>query len=304
MNQIKTFQQLTSHLAEMNCQPTVAVICPYDDETCDAVDKALSEGFIKAVLIGEKDKTDPKGLFNRYSDGRVEYLDAVDPVDAARKGVALARENKADIIMKGLVGTDQLLHAVLDKQVGILPKGKLLSHITVSEIPGMDRLLFYSDVAVIPYPTLEQREQIIRLDLNVIRKFGITHPKVALIHFTEKVNPKFPNSVDYQTIVYRASKGEYGDMIAGGPMDVKTAVDLHSAQVKGIKSDVCGNADLLIFPNIESGNTFYKTVSYFAKAKMAGMLLGPTVPVVLPSRSDSAESKFYSLAMAALDATL
>lgn len=299
MSQIKTFKELTGHLASMKTQPIVAVACPYDEETCGAVSKALADGFIKAVLVGEKDKIEATGIVGQFP-GLVATVDVADSYEAASKAVTIVHDGGADILMKGLVGTDVLLRAVLNKETGILPKGNLLTHITVSEIPGMDRLLFYSDVAVIPYPTLEQREQMIRLDLGLVRKFGVERPKVALIHFTEKVNPKFPNSVDYQTIVGKAEAGEYGDMVAGGPMDVKTAVDLHSAMVKGIKSEVCGKADILIFPNIESGNTFYKTVSYFAHARMAGMLLGTTAPVVLPSRSDSSDSKYNSLALAAL----
>lgn len=299
MSQIKTFGELASFLNSMTEQPVVVVVCPYDEETCGTVLKALADGFIKAVLVGERSKIEATGIVRDYPE-LVEVIDANDSVDAASKAVALVNEGKAAILMKGLVNTDVLLRAVLNKETGILPKGNLLTHITVSEIPGMDRLLFYSDVAVIPYPTLEQREKMILLDLALLRKFGIERPKVALIHFNEKVNPKFPNSVDYQQIVENSISGKYGEMIAGGPMDVKTAVDLHSAQVKGIESEVCGNADLLIFPNIESGNTFYKTISYFAKARMAGMLLGTIAPVVLPSRSDSTDSKYNSLALAAL----
>jgi phosphate butyryltransferase len=299
MSSINSFKELFAELASQKRCATVAVVCPYDEETCGAVAKAINEGFIKALLVGEKEKIAHGGLPQQFPD-KVEIVETADVYEAATAGVKLVHDGKAEILMKGLVGTDVLLHAVLNKETGILPKGELLTHVTVSEISGMNRLLFYSDVAVIPYPTLEQREKIIMADLALIRKFGIARPKVALIHFTEKVNPKFPNSVDYQTIVGKAEAGEYGDMVAGGPMDVKTAVDLHSAQVKGIQSEVCGNADLLIFPNIESGNTFYKTISYFAKAQMAGMLIGPTAPVVLPSRSDSAESKYNSLALAAL----
>ena len=284
MSLITSFKELTEHLATLNHQPRVAVVCPYDEGTCGAVADALSDGFIRAILVGDKSMIEATGLPARFP-SLVEIEEASTPAEAAAAGVRLAREKKADILMKGLVGTDVLLHAVLNKEQGILDRGNLLTHITVSHVPGMNRLLFYSDVAVIPYPTLEQRVKMIHLDLGVLRRFGIERPKVALIHFTEKVNPKFPNSVDY---------------VLGGPMDVKTACDLHSAQVKGIESEVCGAADLLIFPNIESGNTFYKTLSYFAKARMAGMLLGPDVPVVLPSRSDSADSKYNSLALAAL----
>lgn len=299
MSRINSFSALTRHLSEMKKQPTVAVVCPYDEETCEAVGMALADGIIRAILVGERHKIEAAGLPSRFPD-LTEIHEAADKKEAAAKGVILTREKRADILMKGLVGTDDLLRAVLNKEYGILPKGELLSHLTVSEVPGMDRLLFFGDVAVIPYPTLAQREQMIPLDLAVLRKFGIERPKVALIHFTEKVNPKFPNSVDYQTLIAEAEDGKFGDAILAGPMDVKTAMDLHSAKVKGLESEVCGNADLLIFPNIESGNTFYKTLSYFAKAEVAGMLLGTTSPVVLPSRADSARSKYNSLALASL----
>ena len=299
MTTIKSFSQLTDHLSLMASKPKVAVVCPYDTDTCEAVFEALADGLIKAVLVGEKGKIDATHIAAKFPDS-VEIVDAASDKDAAATAVAFAREGKADILMKGLIGTDTLLHAVLDKQNGILPPGNLLTHITVSEIPGLDRLIFYSDVAVIPYPTLEQREKILMLDAEVLRRFGIENPKVALIHFTEKVNPKFPNSVDYQTMVGRAQAGEYGRVTVGGPMDVKTAFDLHSAKVKGITSPVAGHADLLLFPNIESANTFYKTMSYFVEAEMAGALLGTSVPVVLPSRADSASNKFFSLALASM----
>lgn len=299
MSKITTFAQLTAHLAELRHCPTVAVVCPYDDGTVESLSRALSHGFIKAILIGDKRLIAETGLPEQFP-AQVTVVDAPDMKDAAEQGVALTRGKEADILMKGLVATDVLLHAVLNKETGILERGKLLTHITVSEIPGLGRLLFYSDVAVIPYPTLQQRVGIIHMDLDVLRRFGIDAPKVALINFNEKINPKFPNSVDYQELVRLGSEGEFGDAVLGGPMDVKTAVDLHSAEVKGIESPVCGNADLLIFPNIEAGNTFYKTISFFTPARMAGMLLGPDSPVVLPSRSDNADSKFNSLALASL----
>lgn len=299
MNVIRNFSELTSRLSEMEKCPVVAVVCPYDAETCEAVEMALRRRLIKAVFVGEEGKMVTDRLLEEYADITSEVI-APDKKEAAAMAVGMVHDHKADILMKGLIGTDDLLRAVLNKENGLLPKGGLLSHITVSEIPGMDRLLFFSDVAVIPYPTLEQREKMIPLDLGVVRRFGIAKPKVALIHFTEKVNPKFPNSVDYQTLIAEAEEGKFGEVEMAGPMDVKTAVDLHSAQVKGIVTAVAGSADLLIFPNIESGNTFYKTVSYFAKARMAGMLIGTVAPVVLPSRSDSTESKFNSLALASL----
>lgn len=168
----------------------------------------------------------------------------------------------------------------------------------MAQIPTYNKLLFFSDAAVIPRPTLAQFEAMLKYDLEVCRRLGISEPRVALIHCTEKINEKFPHTLDYAVLKERAASGAYGSMFLDGPMDVKTACDAHSGEVKGISSPVVGHADLLIFPNIESGNTFYKTVSLFGDANMAGMLRGTIAPVVVPSRADSGNSKYYSLALA------
>lgn len=301
MQALKNFSELTEHLKNNGVRKRVSVVCADDPETEYAVCRALREGFADFIMVGDRTRLEAYPDLAEFT-GRIEIIDIKDPDEAARHAVALAREGKADVIMKGIINTDNLLRAILNKETGILPKGSVLTHITAGEIPGYHKLLFFSDVAVIPYPTLEQRKSIIEYGISTLRRFGISQPKVALIHFTEKVNPKFPNSVDYQELVCLSKEGAFGEAILAGPMDVKTACDLHSAKVKHIESPVCGDADLLIFPNIESGNTFYKTVTLFAKAEVAGMLQGPKVPVVLPSRSDSGMSKYNSLAMAILTA--
>ena len=228
----------------------------------------------------------------------VKVYEATSPDKAAQEGVALVREGHADVLMKGIINTDNLLRAVLNKEHGLLPQGNVLSHITVAQIPTYNKLLFFSDAAVIPRPTLAQFEAMLKYDLEVCRRLGISEPRVALIHCTEKINEKFPHTLDYAVLKERAASGAYGSMFLDGPMDVKTACDAHSGEVKGISSPVVGHADLLIFPNIESGNTFYKTVSLFGDANMAGMLRGTIAPVVVPSRADSGNSKYYSLALA------
>ena len=168
------------------------------------------------------------------------------------------------------------------------------------EIPTYHKLLFFSDAAVIPRPTLQQRIEMIWYAICTCRHFGIEQPRVALIHCTEKVSAKFPHSLDYVNIVELAEAGEFGNVIIDGPLDVRTACEQASGDIKGIVSPINGQADVLIFPNIESGNAFYKSVSLFAQAEMAGLLQGPICPVVLPSRSDSGLSKYYSIAMACL----
>lgn len=301
MQQINSFPQMIEHLRQSGFRKTVAVVCPYDEETISAASRAYNEGLADLILIGDNRLSAilPESLAKASG---VQVINADTPDEAAHTAVLMIHEGKADILMKGLINTDNFLRAILNKETGLLPKGKLLTHLSVAQLPSYKKLLFFSDVAVIPYPTMEQRSEMITYDLATCRKLGITQPKVALIHFTEKVNPKFPNSTDYVQLIEMAVNGRFGDVKMAGPMDVKTACDSHSAAVKGLTSDVCGDADLLIFPNIESGNTFYKTITLFGNAVIAGILQGPSCPVILSSRSDSAESKFLSMALACVNA--
>ncbi len=280
MDPIRNFEQLTSHLQTVSERKRVAVVCGTDDHTQYAINRAHKEGFAEFIMVGEGLSTD----------------------DASREGVRLVRQGEADVLMKGIVNTDNLLRAILDKEQGLLPRGRVLTHLSVMKIPSYDKLLFFSDAAVIPSPTLEQKMAMIRYAIRSCECFGIEKPRIALIHCTEKVNPKFPHSVDYAKIVEMTREGEFGDAIIDGPMDVKTACESESGNIKGIHSPIGGEADVLIFPNIEAGNVFYKAVTCFAHADMAGVLQGTTCPVVLPSRSDSGLSKYYSLATACLTA--
>ena len=297
MEPILNFAQLTAHLKKLNHRKRIAVVCANDPNTEYAISRALEEGIAEFLMIGDSTILKKYPTLKQYPE-YVKTIHIENPDEAAREAVRIVREGGADILMKGIINTDNLLRAVLNKEHGILPKGNVLSHITVAQIPMYKKLLFFSDAAVIPRPTLEQFEAMLRYDLEVCRRMGIEAPRVALIHCTEKVNEKFPHTLDYVTLKERAAAGAYGNMYLDGPMDVKTACDAHSGEVKGISSPVVGHADLLIFPNIESGNTFYKTVSLFGDANMAGMLRGTASPVVVPSRADSGNSKYYSLALA------
>lgn len=298
MEPIQDFTGLIGRLRSLKKRKRVAVVCPNDAHTEYVILRSLKEGFADFLLVADTPHLINSAYIHRQFPDRVEVYEASSPDKAAQEGVALVREGHADVLMKGIINTDNLLRAVLDKEHGLLPKGNVLSHVTVAQIPLYNKLLFFSDAAVIPRPQLEQFDAMIRYDVEVCRRLGIDEPRVALIHCTEKTNPKFPHTLDYVTLKERAEAGTYGVMFLDGPMDVKTACDSHSGEVKGISSPVVGHADMLIFPNIESGNTFYKTVSLFGDANMAGMLLGTTAPVVVPSRADSGNSKFYSLVLA------
>ncbi len=278
MNVIRSFEELTEHLRTRGERKRVVVVCGTDAHTEYAVERAREEGFAEFSMVGEGMATN----------------------EAARQAVRMVREGEADVLMKGLINTDTLLRAILDKENGLLPRGRVMTHLSVMKIATYDKLLFFSDAAVIPSPTLEQKIAMVNYAIRTCQFFGIDCPKVALIHCTEKVSEKFPHSVDYAKMVEMARAGEFGKAVVYGPMDVKTACDRESGDIKGIESPVVGDADVLVFPNIESGNVFYKTVTCFAHAEMAGVLEGTICPVVLPSRSDSGLSKYYSLATACL----
>ncbi len=302
MEEIKNFEQVYDHLSSLPSRKRIAVVCPDDECTQSAITMALEKELADFILVSTASGL--QSLPERFlsCDNRVKLVEAADTDAAARIAVEFCRAGKADILMKGLINTDNFLRAILNKECGLLPKGSVLTHLSVAEMPSYHKLLFFSDVAVIPYPTLAQREAMLGYDIDTCRKFGIATPKVALIHFTEKVNEKFPNSVDYVKLEAMADTGRFGDVCIAGPMDVKTACDRHSAEVKGIESPVCGDADILIFPNIESGNTFYKTITLFAGATIAGILQGAICPVILTSRSDNTVSKLSSMAIACINA--
>ena len=278
----------------------VAVVWAADESTQYAIVRSLDDGFIDAIMVGCREQLEQLEGFKRHA-AHITYVDTDDRDEAAKLAVALVREGKANILMKGLINTDNLLKAVLNKETGILPKGNVLTHVTTAYIPGYERLLMFTDAAVIPCPTREQRIEQVKYVAALSRSMGVEEPKIALIHCSEKVNEKhFPFTLEYRELAEMAAKGEFGSCIVDGPLDIKTACNLHSMETKGIQSPIHGEADAVIFPDIQAGNVFYKTLTLWAKAETAGILQGPTAPVVTPSRSDSGECKFFSLAVAAM----
>lgn len=298
MKSIQNFNQLSDFVKQRNIRKRIAVACPHDSHTIEAIEKALEEGIASFILFGDSEKINTHK--NLVSSEFVKVVDEKDVDKAAAMAVKAIKDKEADILMKGSLNTDNILKAILNKECGILPKGNVISHVTMVDVPNRNKLIFLSDVAVIPNPTLEQRKCIIKYVLKVCRSFGIEKPGLALLHFTEKVNPKFTNSTDYVLLKEMAENGEFGDCILDGPMDVRTAFDAESAKIKGINTPLNGNADGLIFPNIDAGNIFYKTMTYFCHAEIAGILMGAEAPVIVASRGDSVWSKYCSIAMACM----
>lgn len=300
MERITSFEQLVAHLASLPHRSRVAVVWAADPSTQEAVWKAIESGVARAIFVGASEELSKCPEVKKWEQ-YITLVDASDPDEAAAKAVSMVKEGEADILMKGMINTDNLLRAVLNKEHGILPRGNVLTHVTVAEIPSMKRLLVFTDAAVIPYPTQQQREEQVRYTTRICRSLGIAEPKVALIHCTEKPNEKhFPFTVGYAEIIDKARQGEFGACVVDGPLDLKTSLDRHALEKKGLQSPLEGESDVIIFPDIESGNVFYKAITLFAHANTAGMLQGTMAPVVLASRGDSIESKFCSLAASAI----
>ncbi len=262
--------------------------------------RAVNEGFAEAIFVGDCEAVRKLPCVAGYTGSHVSYVEAESHEDAAQKAVTLVRDKKADVLMKGLLHTETLLRAVLNKEWGILPKGRVLTHIAMAQIPTYHKLFFFSDAAVIPYPTHEQRAAQVGYMAQMLHAFGIEEPRIALIHCAETVNEKFPHTLGYKELCERAAAGEWGPLRVDGPLDLRTSCDPVGLKLKGIQSTLEGNADAVIVPDIEVGNVLYKSLPLFAGAQLAGTLQGTLAPVVLPSRGDDLEAKFHSLALATM----
>lgn len=298
MESISSFAELTAHLQRVNCRKRMAVANAVDSHTLEAVLRAVEMGIIEAFLIGDVASIESPELFEHKLSAYIHIIDVPEAQQAAVEAVRMVRNGEADILMKGLVNTDVLLRAILDKEKGILKPGTVMTYNAAMEIPNYRKLIFFTDPVVIPSPSLVQRTAMIKYAINTANKFGIIKPKVALIHATEIANPKIHYMQDYLDIMQMWRNGEFGNVIMDGPLDIFLALDAERGSIKNVPSPVLGDADILIFPNFECANTFYKGLALFAGAQMGGLLQGTDKPVVLTSRSESVDSKFYSIAMA------
>ena len=262
---------------------TVAVSVAQDSAVLEAVHEAKRLGIADAILVGD-----------------YEIINEPDMIEASLKAVKLAHDGRADMYMKGLIDSKNFLKSVLNKEVG-LRTGGTLSHVCVFEIPGIDRLLFLTDVAFMTYPTLEEKVQIIKNTIPVCNACGVAEPKVAPLAAVEVVNPKMPVTVDAAELTKMCEEGQIPGCIVDGPLSLDLAIDPEAAKHKGATDrKIQGDADVLLFPDIHAGNLVYKAIVHMVKVKNGCILTGTKVPVVLTSRSDTFETKVYSLALAAV----
>jgi phosphate butyryltransferase len=273
-----------------------------DSHTIGAVSKAVDMGIVAATLVGDKDIIASVCKSEGIDTGKFEIVHEPDEMKAAYRAVALINEGKGNLLMKGLVSTDKYMRAILNKENGLMNQGAVLSHVTVMENSNYHKLLIIGDVAIIPAPEIKEKIAITNYLISVSHALGIEKPKVALIAATEQVSMKMQACVDAAIISKMADRGQIKGAFVDGPLALDVAIDKESAEIKKLKSNVAGDADCLVFPNIESGNVFYKANTKLAKGEQGAIVVGARVPAVLSSRGDSIKTKLYSIALAALSA--
>ena len=291
---VTSFAQLKEQV-KGESQKAIAVAMAEDKDVLSALEKARSEGLTQAVLFG-KAKNILKILHEIGADKNdYEIVAAGDENSAVKQAVNFVKENRAQVLMKGMCSTGTFLKAVLDKTDG-LRSGKVISHLAVFESPEYHKLLLMSDAAMNIAPDLATKITITENAVAAARRLGYDKCKVAIISAVEKVNPEgIPSSVDAAVIAKMADRGQIKDAIVDGPLALDNALSLQSCLVKGLTSPVGGDADICIVPNIETGNVFYKLLTVLGNAKVGGIIVGARTPIVLTSRADSEQSKFYSI---------
>ncbi|MDD3052048.1 MAG: phosphate acyltransferase [Candidatus Cloacimonetes bacterium] len=292
---IKNFNELVEKL-KVGENKTAVVAGAHTGTAIDAAIMALEENIANSILVGDAD------YIKRYlNDNKPELADKFEIVDtgqdlglAARKAVELAKEGRAGIILKGKTDTALLLRAVLDKESG-LRSGDVMSDVLAYETP--DRIVLMGDGGFVPLPDIKEKVAIIKNCVSVAHALGNPNPKVALLTHSEAVNPKIQSTVDAAIISKMNQRGEIKGCLIDGPLAFDNAISKESAEIKGIKSEVAGDADILIVPNIEAGNIFGKTLTYYCRYRVAHVIMGSKVPILIASRSDEAETKYLSLVL-------
>ncbi|MFV0366234.1 MAG: bifunctional enoyl-CoA hydratase/phosphate acetyltransferase [Mangrovibacterium sp.] len=279
---------------------TLALAVSHDEHSLGAIARAYRQGLITPIFVGDEQKTrqfiEELGL-DFGSD--VEFVDELDETEAVRIAVTLVSSGKAHFLMKGKVATPYLLKGVLNKEWG-LRTGKLLSHLAYFEVENYHKLIGVTDVAMNIAPNLQDKIQIVNNSVSYLNKLGVSEPKVAILGAIEMVNENMQATLDAALLSKMQERDQIKNCIIDGPLAFDNAVSMDSAKHKNINSKVAGDTDILVMPDIEVGNVLYKSLVFFAKARVASVILGASAPIVLTSRSDSEDTKYYSILFAAL----
>ncbi len=275
-----------------------------DNHTIEAVNAAVEKGIVDATLVGDEATIKQVCKEEGIDVSKFVIVQESNDRKAAVKAVELINAGEGEILMKGLVSTENYMRAILNKEKGLMPPKAVLSHVTVIENPHYHKLLVVGDVAVMPAPDLNEKIAIANYLIATSKALGVDTPKVAIIGASESVSPKIQSSVDAAIITKMADRGQIKGALVDGPLALDLAIDKESADIKKITNPVAGDADCLLFPNIEAGNVFYKTNTKLADAQLGAIVAGAKAPCILSSRGDSAQTKLYSIALSALIAKM
>ncbi len=297
---ITKLDQMVDQVKNLNKKFKIAVAYAQDSNTIGAISKAINDGFIEAIMIGHAEKIKAVAKEAGIDHDIFKIVDVKDEIASIAKAVEMVRNDEADVLMKGLCGTDKFLRGVIDKEKGLLPPKATMTYVCALEIPKYHKLLFVTDTAVLPFPDLKQKTAMLNYSVAMARRFGIETPKVALISAAEKVSPHFESHSDYTQLCMMAKRGQIKNCIVDGPLDIFLACDQESVKIKGVPTPINGDADVLLFPSLEACNSFYKGQMLWAGAELAGLIQGTIKPVVVMSRSESPKSKYYCIALACL----
>ena len=280
----------------------VVVAYGQDDTTILATKRAIELDLAEFILIGDKKVINKLCVDHDIDPDIYTIIHEPDELRSGKKAIELVNNGEGDVLMKGMISTDNILKCILDKDNGLTIPNATLTSISIAEIPNYHKLLIFADAAFIPRPNIDQKIAMTNYVIETARKIGIERPKVSIISFSEKLYPKIPTAVDAAFISKMADRQQIKNADVDGPLSIDLSIDPDSLQHKGVTSCVQGNADCLVFPFLEVANVFYKSLTYFAHADMATAIVGTKVPTTLSSRSDTVRNKLYSLAFACLRA--
>ncbi len=291
------FKEIRTKARELGAV-TISVAAAQDREVLKAIKEANQEGLVKAILVGDENQIKP--LYHEFQfEGFAKIIHEPDTDKAALKAVELVHNGDAQILMKGIINSSNFLRAALNTELG-LRTGRILSHLAAFEIPGEKKLAFHTDGGMNIAPSLEEKKEILISALESLIHMGIHKPNVAVLTANEQVNPKMPATTDAQSLVDMWKNRDLPECVLEGPIAMDVAASADAAKHKGIASKIAGDVDIFLVPTIEAGNMIGKTLVYYAKAKIGGVIIGATNPIVMVSRSDNAEAKLNSIALACL----
>ncbi|MCL2819471.1 MAG: phosphate acyltransferase [Oscillospiraceae bacterium] len=293
----RNFKELSDSIP--SAERTLVVAAAHDKHTLEAVLTAADNLDINYILVGNSAEIELLLSQLGKTPDKGSIINEPDSIKCARKAVALIKEGAGDALMKGLLDTGTMLKAVLDKETGIRDSGTL-SHLAILETPGYHKLIGITDGGMIPNPVLEQKADIVKNAVMFFKRLGYEKPNVAALCASETVNPKIPETIEAAELQIMCRNGELGDCLLEGPLSFDLAISRESADIKGFSSRISGETDILLVPNFTVGNVLAKGLIYCAGAKMAGIVLGAKVPVVLTSRGASMEEKLFSIMLSIL----